>query len=131
MVPTSHRDSPAPPTVPGRRPDESMTLLTSIMERPLDPGYAAAAARREHAGLPQSTGTRTRVVLVAALVTGLLLTLGALALRTPSTTAAKAKADLVAQIEARKAAADRQEKHITAVQAQVDRLQSQALSNGQ
>ena len=131
MVPTSHRDSPTPATVAGRRPDESMTLLTSMMERPLDPGYAAAAARREQAGLPASTGTRTLVVLAAALVTGLLLTLGALALRTPSTTAAKAKGELVAQIEARRAAADRAEKHLAAVQAQVDRLQSQVLSNGQ
>ena len=28
-----------------------MTLLTSMIERPLDPGYAAAAERRERAGL--------------------------------------------------------------------------------
>jgi uncharacterized protein YlxW (UPF0749 family) len=108
-----------------------MTLLTSVMERPLDPGYAAAAERREQAGLPPSTGTRTLVVLVAAVVTGLLLTLGALALRTPSTTAAKAKAELVAQIESRRAAADRQEKQVTALQAQVDKLQAEVLSNGQ
>jgi len=131
MVPTSHRDVPNPTTVPGRRPDESMTLLTSMMERPLDPGYAAAAARREREGLPPSTGTRTLVVLCAALVIGLLLTLGALALRTPSTTAAKAKAELVAQIESRRAAADRQERHLTALQAQVDQLQAKALNNGQ
>jgi uncharacterized protein YlxW (UPF0749 family) len=131
MVPTSHRDVPNPTTVPGRRPDESMTLLTSMMERPLDPGYAAAAARREREGLPPSTGTRTLVVLSAALVIGLLLTLGAQALRTPSTTAAKAKAELVAQIESRRAAADRQERQLTALQAQVDQLQAKALNNGQ
>src|SRR6476660_6967750 len=131
MVPTSHRDVPNPTTVPGRRPDESMTLLTSMMERPLDPGYAAAAARREREGLPPSTGTRTLVVLSAALVIGLLLTLGAQALRTPSTTAAKAKAELVAQIESRRTAADRAEKHLTTLQAQVDQLQAQALTNSE
>ena len=33
-----------------RRPDASMTLLTSMLERPLDPGYQAAADRRRAAG---------------------------------------------------------------------------------
>jgi uncharacterized protein YlxW (UPF0749 family) len=108
-----------------------MTLLTSVMERPLDPGYAAAAERRERAGLPASSGTRTLVVLAAALAIGLLLTLGALSLRTPSTSAVKAKARLVAQVEAGRAAVDHQESQLTALQAQVDRLQAQALSNGQ
>ena len=77
MVPTSHRDQPPSSTVPGRRVDESMTLLTSMMERPLDPGYAAAADRRQSDGLPSSTGLRTPTVLVAAFVVGLLLTLAA------------------------------------------------------
>lgn len=125
--PTSHRD-PGPPVTPqGRRPDESMTLLISMMERPLDPGYAAAAAEREAAGLPPSTGTRTPTVIVAAVVTGLLLTLGALALRTPSTSAIQAKANLVTQIENRRAAVERQEVELRTVQAEVDRLQAQAL----
>ena len=125
--PTSHRDAGPPSTPPGRRPDESMTLLISMMERPLDPGYAAAAAEREAAGLPPSTGTRTVTVAVSALVAGLLLTLGALALRTPSTSAIQAKANLVSQIESRRAAVERQEAQLRAVQAEVDRLQAQAL----
>ena len=127
MVPTSHRDHPpAPPT--GRRPDESMTLLTSMMERPLDPGYAAAAERRVAQGLPPSTGTRTTTVAVAAVVAGLLLTLGAIALRAPSTSAAKAKAQLVAQVEARREAVDRQESSLRTLQAQVEQLRGQALA---
>jgi uncharacterized protein YlxW (UPF0749 family) len=104
-----------------------MTLLISMMERPLDPGYAAAAAEREAAGLPASTGTRTPMVVVAAVVTGLLLSMGALALRTPSSAAIKAKANLVSQIEARRAAVEKQEVQLRAVQAQVDKLQAQAL----
>lgn len=104
-----------------------MTLLTSMMERPLDPGYAAAAAERERAGLPASTGTRTPTVLVAALVAGLLLTLGALALRTPSTAAVKAKADLVAQIEQRRGQVDREGARLRELQAEVDTLQERAL----
>jgi len=130
-VPTSHRSAPPPATPAGRRVDESMTLLTSMMERPLDPGYAAAAERRTAAGLPASTGFRTPTVVAAMLVVGLLLTLGALALRTPSTAAARARADLVSQIESRRAAADRQEASLRGLQVEVDRLQAQALGSGQ
>ena len=86
---TSHRPPPPPTTPEGRRPDESMTLLTSMMERPLDPGYAAAAQRRTEAGLQGGTSTRTPMMLVAALVVGLLLSLGALSLRGPDTAASR------------------------------------------
>lgn len=130
-VPTSHRSAPQPATPAGRRVDESMTLLTSMMERPLDPGYAAAAERRVAAGMPASTGFRTPTVVAAMLVVGLLLTLGALALRTPSTAAARAKSDLISQIESRRAAVDRQEAGLRSLQAQVDTLQAQALGSGE
>ena len=125
--PTSHRDETPPVTTPGRRPDESMTLLTSMMERPLDPGYAAAAAEREAAGLPPSTGTSTPTVVVAAVVIGLLLTLGAVALRTPSSSAIKAKANLVSQIETRRSAVEKQSTQLRAMQSEVDKLQALAL----
>ena len=131
MVPTSHRSETPPPTPTGRRVDESMTLLTSMMERPLDPGYAAAAERRVAAGLPPSTGFRTPVVVIACAVVGLLLTFGALALRAPSTAAAKAKSDLVSQIETRRAATDRQEATLRSTQADIDRLQKEALGDQQ
>lgn len=133
MTPDQRRhEAPAPPTSrPGRRPDESMTLLTSILERPLDPGYAAAADRREAAGLPRSTGTRTMTVLVATIVTGLLLSLGALALRRPSTSAQKARAELISQVESRRTAVDKQSAQLHTLQDQVDSLQSEALAAGQ
>jgi uncharacterized protein YlxW (UPF0749 family) len=108
-----------------------MTLLTSMMERPLDPGYAAAAERRVAAGLPASTGFSTPTVVVASAVVGLLLTFGAIALRAPSTAAAKAKADLVSQIETRRATADRQEVTLRTTQADIDRLQKEALGGQQ
>jgi uncharacterized protein YlxW (UPF0749 family) len=104
-----------------------MTLLTSMMERPLDPGYAAAAEQRVAAGLPPSTGTRTLTVGVAAVVAGLLLTLGAVALRAPSTSAARAKAQLVAQVESRRSAVERQEAGLRTLQLEVDQLRGQAL----
>jgi uncharacterized protein YlxW (UPF0749 family) len=125
--PTSHR-TPAPQTtLPGRRPDESMTLLTSMMERPLDPGYAAAAERRTAAGLPAATSTATPAVLVAVLVMGLVFAVGALSLGRRDTTASRARADLVSQIQGRRAAADQSARQVQALQAQIDRLQANAL----
>ncbi len=56
------------------RPDASMTLLREVMERPLDPGYALAAARRE-AGEPRPRGVRrvlrSAVVLILAIALGI------------------------------------------------------------
>src|SRR5688572_11739257 len=105
--PTSHRKPPdEAPTPTGRRPDESMTLLTSMMERPLDPGYAAAAEQRVAEGLPPAISTRTVAVLAAAIVVGLLFALGAMSQRQPDTAPSRARADLVRQIEARRSAAD-------------------------
>ena len=93
---------------PRRRPDESMTLLTEMMQRPLDPGYAAAAAKREAAGLPPATGHRSALLVVAALLIGLLFAMSALALRAPATSASRAKAQLIDQIESRRAHGDQQ-----------------------
>jgi uncharacterized protein YlxW (UPF0749 family) len=129
--PTSHREPPPETTPQGRRPDESMTLLTSMMERPLDPGYAAAAGRRVEAGLPAATSTRTVTMLVAALVVGLLLTLGALSLRRPDTAPSRARAELVAQIEARRADADERARQVQSLQSEVDRAQQEALGGRQ
>ncbi len=53
---------------PARRPDASMTLLTSMLERPLNPGYAAAAEQRKGQGLPASTGTRRPLLLIWLLI---------------------------------------------------------------
>lgn len=87
-------------TTPPRRPDASMTLLTSMLERPLDPGYEEAAKRRREAGLPGATSTRTVVVIVMAVLTGFLFAVSAQALRPKPTAAAKVRAELVQRIEA-------------------------------
>jgi uncharacterized protein YlxW (UPF0749 family) len=125
--PTSHRKPEQETTLPGRRPDESMTLLTSMMERPLDPGYAAAAEQRAAAGLPPATSTRTPAVLVAALFMGLLFAVGAVSLGPRSAAPSRARADLVEQIEARRASADQNARQVQSLQAEIDRLQASAL----
>lgn len=83
-----------------RRPDESMTLLTTMMERPLDAGYQEAADRRAAAGLPRATSTQTVLVVVLAILTGFLFAVAAQSLRPKPTAAAAVKKQLVTRIEA-------------------------------
>src|SRR5690625_7887376 len=56
---------------PGRRPDASMTLLNEVIERPLDPGYAAAAAARRQGRAPRASIGNRVLNFALALVLGL------------------------------------------------------------
>jgi uncharacterized protein YlxW (UPF0749 family) len=103
-----------------------MTLLREVMERPLDPGYAAAAARRADGRMP---GRRAVVVtLILALVCGALLARSVLELRRPQAGAAEARAALQAQVRARSAVLDAQQKELDRLRAQIATLQAQALT---
>jgi len=109
------------------RPDRSMTLITEMMERPLDPGYAAAAQRRKDSGLPAATSLRTPMLIIVAVLIGALLGASALALRAPTTAAGRIKADLVGRIEDRRAHADAQTRRIATLRDQINTAQSEAL----
>jgi len=104
-----------------------MTLLTEMMERPLDPGYAAAAEKRQRSGLPPATGHRSPLLVIVAVLIGALLAISALALRVPETTASSAKAYLVSRIEAMRAHADGQTLLIATVRREIDSAQAAAL----
>jgi uncharacterized protein YlxW (UPF0749 family) len=112
---------------PGR-PDQSMTLITEMMQRPLDPGYAAAAESRRKTGLPPATGHRSPMLVVMALMIGALLATSALSLRAPETSAIKVKAYLVSRIEAMRAHAETQTRLIATVRSEIDTAQAAALS---
>lgn len=111
-----------------RRPDESMTLITEMMEHPLDPGYAAAAERRSQAGLPAATGLRSPLLIIVTVLIGALLAASALALRAPTTAASQIKQHLVAQIESRRAHADAETRLIDTLRNQIDTAQAAVLS---
>ncbi|HET8599619.1 MAG TPA: DUF881 domain-containing protein [Segeticoccus sp.] len=106
----------------------SMALITEVMERPLDPSYAEEADRRRAAGLPASTGFRTPLLIIAAIVIGFLLVTAALTLRVPATAATKARADLISQIRSRQATGDHRARQVADLRTQIDRLQSRALA---
>jgi len=112
----------------GGRPDASMTLITEMMQRPLDPGYAAAAETRQRSGLPPATSHHGPMLVIFAILIGALLATSALALRAPTTSASQIKSALVHRIEASRAHADAQTRLITGLRRQIDTAQASALS---
>lgn len=112
----------------GGRPDASMTLITEMMQRPLDPGYAAAAEARERSGLPRATGHQGPMLVTFAVLVGALLAISALALRAPETSASQIKGALVGRIETSRAHADAQTRLIATVRSEINAAQAAALS---
>lgn len=110
-----------------RRPDESMTLLTTMMERPLDAGYQEAADRRAAAGLPRATSTRTVLVVVLAILVGFLFAVAAQSLRPKPTAAAAVKKELITRIEALQKHGNEQEAKAAALGRQVRDFEALAL----
>ena len=118
-----------PPREPGRVGPWSTNLLQQLSDRPLDPSYAAAAARREGAGQPAHTSTRTPLVVVSALLIGFLLVAAALALRPSGTTASRDKAQLIEQIQSRQARGDELTTQISDLSGQIRGAQAAALAS--
>jgi uncharacterized protein YlxW (UPF0749 family) len=119
------------PQRPPRRLDASMTLLAEVMERPLDPGYAAAAERRRAAGSQPATPVSRLLTLVLLAVIGLLTVAAVLALRAPAPEATSAKDALLQRIKSETSAADRLQRandrlRLSNDQAQAALLQLQA-----
>lgn len=113
-------------SAPVRR-DASMSLLTEVMQNPLDPGYAAAA--RERASAPPE-GSRplpsVAVTTVVAVVLGALSTAAILDLRLPG--AADARDLLLSEIEQRTQEADAVAVRVDALRDEVGALQEDALA---
>ncbi|XVX18608.1 DUF881 domain-containing protein [Actinomycetota bacterium] len=114
-----------------RRPDQSMTLLTGFMERPLDPSYAAAADAREAAGMPRGTSAQTPLVVIAAVIIGLLFSVASSTLNRTLPGTATAREELARQVAASQAAADKRRADVQQTQAEIDRVRSAQLATAQ
>ncbi len=110
-----------------RAPDASMTLLTTMLQRPLDPGYAAAADRREAQGRPRSTSLRSPLLVVATVLIGLLVGVASYNLTSANEPRSQARADLIRQIEDRRDEVDSLTAKAAALQGQVTALQTEQL----
>lgn len=97
-----------------------MTLITSMLERPLDPGYEAAAKHRRSQGLPASTGARRPLLIVWLLIIGLLIGMSTASLRARDGSRATARAELIDQIETRQTSVDEQGSSVRDLQKEID-----------
>lgn len=104
-----------------------MTLLNEVMTRPLDPGYAAAAKRREarraagervEPGVP---GTTTAMVVAVAL--GLAVTVAVGHLRAPQPAVSQARSVLINQVTARSRQVEELTDRSVTLAAQVEELE--------
>lgn len=105
-----------------------MRLLQEVLDRPLDPGYESAAARRVEQGLSVSTGQRSPLMLVTVLLLGFVLSVAALTLRTPDPQDAAARDQLSQRIELTAAVGDDYAESIEVLRAQIADLEQRALS---
>ena len=105
-----------------------MTLINEMMQRPLDPGYAAAAERRRKSGLPPATGHRSLLLVLVAVLIGVLLAVSALALRVPETGTSRVKTYLVSRIEAMRGHVEAQTRTIATMRSEIDKAQAAVLS---
>lgn len=110
------------------RPDASMSLITELMERPLEPSYAAAAHRRVDAGLPPATSTRSVTVVVMAVIVGFALAIAALSLRSTSSVVGRARAQLIDQINGRQGVGDQLAGRIQALETEIAAIRASALA---
>jgi uncharacterized protein YlxW (UPF0749 family) len=108
-----------------QRLDASMSLLTELVQHPLDPDYAAVAERRRARGAepPASRATGVVMMIVLALI-GLLTAAAVLSLRTPSTDASNAKQALLQHIRSETSAADKLQSSNNALRVANDRAQA-------
>jgi uncharacterized protein YlxW (UPF0749 family) len=100
-------------------------LLAQIWDEALDPGYAAAAARRRVQ--PDRPVRRWLGTGLALALVGLLLAAAVVQANAAKPAVVQRRLDLVARIQAQTRRYDAVTKDLTALQAQVDRLKSAAL----
>ena len=106
-----------------------MTLLTSMLQRPLDPSYAAAADRREAQGRPRSTSLRSPLLVIATVLIGLLVGVASYNLTTANKPRSQARAELIEQIQDRRSQVDAMTSQATTLQGQVTELETEQLGN--
>ena len=104
-----------------------MTLLTSMLERPLDPGYAIAAERRGHAGLPRATSLRSPGLVLFAILVGVLVGIAAVQLRGGDTTKQRTRASLIERIQQEQAVVSTRAGEAGALRSEIAALDAETL----
>ncbi|MET9386907.1 DUF881 domain-containing protein [Streptomyces sp. NPDC002928] len=112
------------------RPDESMSLLTNVMDHSLDDGYAEAAARKKSegaVGMPRTLSAK--LGLAAGLVlAALVVTVGAAQARVAAPVVAKERQELIDRIDRETEKADKLEGTVDTLRDDVSARQREALN---
>lgn len=106
-----------------------MTLITSMLERPLDSGYAAAADRRERAGLPRATSLRSPWLILFVLLIGGFVGIAGMQLRGGETTKERTKASLIERIEQQQKVVDERTAQASGLRTEIAGLDAETLRN--
>lgn len=117
------------PRQTGRYSALSMSLLTSVLARPLDPGYEAAARRRAAEGPARRSPAAIALLVVLAVFLGALTVRAAVTLRAPQPAVVQARAVLEAEIGERRQEVDEAEARIGELDTQIQELQTVALES--
>lgn len=110
------------------RPDASMSLLNDVMYRPVDPGYAEAAARPPVRRTPAERAVRGVTHLVVAVVLGVVTVTAILTLRTPPPSVVESRAVLEQQVADRAQEVVDQQRSVEALSAEISELQAETLA---
>jgi uncharacterized protein YlxW (UPF0749 family) len=104
-----------------------MSLLSDLVDNPLDEGYALAAARRPRQAEQVRRSRRITVLLLGFGVAGLVLAAAAAHARQEAPTVAEERTALVERIRAQTERADAQQRQLDRLREDVDRTRSSAL----
>jgi len=113
---------------PARRLDASMGLLTDVVSKALDPGYAEAAARTEEARSPASRAARGGAHLLLAVGLGMVTVVAVTQLRAPALSGPDPRDLLEREIADRTAEADGLASDIEVLSAEVAQIQADAVA---
>ncbi|NLF05120.1 MAG: DUF881 domain-containing protein [Actinomycetales bacterium] len=105
----------------------SMSLLTSLLSRPLDPGYEAAARRREAEGAPRRTVGGVALLVLLAVGLGAVTVTAAVTLRAPQPAVVQARAVLEEEVRQRSLEVSAAETQLAALDSEIQSLQRAAL----
>lgn len=136
----TERDGPGEGTRPGGEPERvpgqpgryfaaSMSLLTSVLARPLDPGYEAAARRRAEEGTSRRSPSGVVLLVVLAVVLGALVVTATRTLRAPQPAVVQARAVLEDEVTVRSREVAEAQEQLVELDAQIQRLQRTALES--
>jgi len=105
----------------------SMSLLTSVLARPLDPGYEAAARRKAEGGGRRRTVPGAVLLAVLAVALGAMTVTATATLRAPQPAVVRARTVLEEEVTQRSLEVSESQEQLAALDTEIQRLQNAAL----